>query len=107
MIRRPPRSTLFPYTTLFRSLPGNMMLPGDLDGSTPPPVGSPNPYYRQVDGDHFGDADRVEIWDFHIDRRNPSASRFSGPTNLPLAAFDSPPFGFLSVAFVPQPRTSA
>src|SRR2546422_6032640 len=23
MIRRPPRSTLFPYTTLFRSLPGN------------------------------------------------------------------------------------
>src|SRR2546430_16526319 len=26
MIRRPPRSTLFPYTTLFRSFPG-----GDLD----------------------------------------------------------------------------
>src|SRR5256885_11146388 len=23
MIRRPPRSTLFPYTTLFRSRPGN------------------------------------------------------------------------------------
>ena len=22
MIRRPPRSTLFPYTTLFRSIPG-------------------------------------------------------------------------------------
>src|SRR2546430_5120482 len=32
MIRRPPRSTLFPYTTLFRSaaqhLPGNRVLPG-------------------------------------------------------------------------------
>src|SRR2546430_9347158 len=27
MIRRPPRSTLFPYTTLFRSLPG-CPLPG-------------------------------------------------------------------------------
>src|SRR2546430_16281125 len=27
MIRRPPRSTLFPYTTLFRSLP----LPGRID----------------------------------------------------------------------------
>src|SRR3712207_8398603 len=26
MIRRPPRSTLFPYTTLFRSLSGEMML---------------------------------------------------------------------------------
>src|SRR3712207_7478814 len=24
MIRRPPRSTLFPYTTLFRSLPGGV-----------------------------------------------------------------------------------
>src|SRR5688572_31281635 len=23
MIRRPPRSTLFPYTTLFRSIPGD------------------------------------------------------------------------------------
>src|SRR5260370_26448228 len=28
MIRRPPRSTLFPYTTLFRSLePGNLIEP--------------------------------------------------------------------------------
>src|SRR5438132_9794407 len=28
MIRRPPRSTLFPYTTLFRSLPGRSEVPG-------------------------------------------------------------------------------
>src|SRR5256885_13163460 len=27
MIRRPPRSTLFPYTTLFRSLAGALRLP--------------------------------------------------------------------------------
>src|SRR2546422_8369933 len=27
MIRRPPRSTLFPYTTLFRSLPGLLARP--------------------------------------------------------------------------------
>src|SRR3712207_7327080 len=26
MIRRPPRSTLFPYTTLFRSLPGERLM---------------------------------------------------------------------------------
>src|SRR2546427_7780992 len=26
MIRRPPRSTLFPYTTLFRSIPGRSTL---------------------------------------------------------------------------------
>src|SRR5687768_17677836 len=28
MIRRPPRSTLFPYTTLFRSTPGNNVYVG-------------------------------------------------------------------------------
>src|SRR3712207_8870876 len=30
MIRRPPRSTLFPYTTLFRSTPGNLVPRGEL-----------------------------------------------------------------------------
>src|SRR5260221_10222490 len=34
MIRRPPRSTLFPYTTLFRSEDGPMS-----DDRTPPPIG--------------------------------------------------------------------
>src|SRR3712207_8749503 len=35
MIRRPPRSTLFPYTTLFRSLPGRGIEgAGDLDGGS-------------------------------------------------------------------------
>src|SRR5688572_31646341 len=29
MIRRPPRSTLFPYTTLFRSACGGSTAPGD------------------------------------------------------------------------------
>src|SRR2546425_4229601 len=40
MIRRPPRSTLFPYTTLFRSAVGERLglnLPGSKLG---PPVGS-------------------------------------------------------------------
>src|SRR2546430_6885579 len=32
MIRRPPRSTLFPYTTLFRSvLPADIMMATDMD----------------------------------------------------------------------------
>src|SRR5438132_9228360 len=30
MIRRPPRSTLFPYTTLFRSNLGNLLLLGKI-----------------------------------------------------------------------------
>src|SRR5260221_4309861 len=56
MIRRPPRSTLFPYTTLFRSVPfcrwagrplakrWTKLLPGTfpslLEGPAPGPVGS-------------------------------------------------------------------
>src|SRR3712207_8802086 len=35
MIRRPPRSTLFPYTTLFRSMPGSALPIALLTGSTP------------------------------------------------------------------------
>src|SRR2546429_2779404 len=34
MIRRPPRSTLFPYTTLFRSLPGILDTQAGLKGFT-------------------------------------------------------------------------
>src|SRR2546429_6992414 len=49
MIRRPPRSTLFPYTTLFRSvidLAGRLLLPGFIDAHT-----------------HFGNA---AAWTFRI-----------------------------------------
>src|SRR5256885_7640340 len=36
MIRRPPRSTLFPYTTLFRSLPHTGFFPGSTIGNFEP-----------------------------------------------------------------------
>src|SRR2546430_3531491 len=39
MIRRPPRSTLFPYTTLFRSAPGAAP-PLRAPDSRPPPRGA-------------------------------------------------------------------
>src|SRR2546430_5198376 len=35
MIRRPPRSTLFPYTTLFRSADGHSWIPGARAGNEP------------------------------------------------------------------------
>src|SRR3712207_7741524 len=56
MIRRPPRSTLFPYTTLFRSRPSEDLLldvpspTGDPspsgDARTPEPMASPSPSGR-------------------------------------------------------------
>src|SRR5688572_32742070 len=35
MIRRPPRSTLFPYTTLFRSMELNKQLGGSIENPEP------------------------------------------------------------------------
>src|SRR2546427_7077425 len=42
MIRRPPRSTLFPYTTLFRSAPGDLPQQVDVRGGEQPDVGPSN-----------------------------------------------------------------
>src|SRR3989442_8708281 len=38
MIRRPPRSTLFPYTTLFRSRPRCQVVPGASDRDVASPA---------------------------------------------------------------------
>src|SRR5258708_16580052 len=45
MIRRPPRSTLFPYTTLFRSLAVGA---ADLDGDLLPEIYFANDFGQQV-----------------------------------------------------------
>src|SRR5260370_18876053 len=59
MIRRPPRSTLFPYTTLFRSAVGTCRsAPGqsarDDHGESPVPV-CPYPSERTCRYNHCGD----------------------------------------------------
>src|SRR3712207_7533990 len=41
MIRRPPRSTLFPYTTLFRSVSAGRREPGDGVRARPEPLAGP------------------------------------------------------------------
>src|SRR3712207_7578795 len=53
MIRRPPRSTLFPYTTLFRSRPGAVHLPppGARPRADPGPDGERLHRHRLRDGD--------------------------------------------------------
>src|SRR3712207_7445936 len=60
MIRRPPRSTLFPYTTLFRSGRG-----ADRGGTRRPPVGGRRPavrghrrHLRRPDGRRVAAGDR-------------------------------------------------
>src|SRR2546429_9294217 len=48
MIRRPPRSTLFPYTTLFRSSPPLRSRPGGEAPSHDAPVRKDDPLYRSI-----------------------------------------------------------
>src|SRR2546429_5010810 len=46
MIRRPPRSTLFPYTTLFRSLTSIKGKAGGWNGQRPPAITIPSVCHR-------------------------------------------------------------
>src|SRR5260370_36902059 len=48
MIRRPPRSTLFPYTTLFRSPFFNMPIPFKLHGLVEPFKGSKDESIKRI-----------------------------------------------------------
>lgn len=81
------------------------MLPSDLDGPPPPP-GSPN-VFAQVDDDAQGfTTDRLQLWRFHADWTTPANSTFTGPTLLPVAAFDSNLCGYAR-SCIPQPNTTA
>src|SRR5687767_5455188 len=64
------------------------MLPADLDGPAPP-AGSPG-YFVQIDDYAWGySEDRLQLWQFHVNWTNPSATTFTGPSLIPVASFDS------------------
>ena len=73
------------------------LLPADVDGMTAPPAGSPN--YMLTYG-----ANTLELYKFHVDFNNPSNSTFTGPTDIPVAAFTPLCNGGRNC--VPQPGTS-
>src|SRR2546426_5959137 len=55
MIRRPPRSTLFPYTTLFRSRLDALDDVVDVLGARRPPEGAPHGAHRPLERDAHRD----------------------------------------------------
>src|SRR2546430_13731285 len=71
MIRRPPRSTLFPYTTLFRSLSiteSFARIPGsDFNVGTPALFGTVNDHFRTTN---------------HFDRSEEHTSELQSQSNL-------------------------
>src|SRR5256886_6023798 len=94
MIRRPPRSTLFPYTTLFRSLSigmGDGGSGGDPQNRAQNPdsllgkllridVDGGDPYINPPNNPYAGGGGRGEIW--AIGLRNPWRYAFDRPTGL-------------------------
>jgi hypothetical protein len=68
--------------------PSLFLIPSDLNGAAPP-AKTPNTFARHVDGQRFGGADRLELFDFHVDWTNPASSTFSLSGTLPTAPFDT------------------
>jgi hypothetical protein len=96
-----------PGATPFRL--GDGLLPSDLDGSTLPPVGTPNFYIGSRDngGPYGAPSDALNIWKFHVDFAVPANSTFTGPTVVPVAAFDSIfPCAPGARECIPQPGTA-
>ena len=56
------------------------LLPADIDGTSPPPSGSPAYFVN------FGD-NELNLWRFKVDWVTPANSQFSGPVLIPVAAF--------------------
>src|SRR2546422_5666684 len=66
MIRRPPRSTLFPYTTLFRSkLPGDQVALGEAQVSGGPIKQRVGPIPQSIPNDLKGDRKSTRLNSSH------------------------------------------
>jgi Abnormal spindle-like microcephaly-assoc'd, ASPM-SPD-2-Hydin len=75
------------------------LLPSDLDGTTPPPAGEPNFFVN------YG-ANSLNLWKFHVDFATPANSTFTGPRNIPVAAFTPACTKFTNLTCVEQPSTT-
>lgn len=80
------------------------LLPSDLDGSTAPPAGAPNPFVEYDDWSSPGNY-YLKVMNFHVDWAAPASSTFTSAATIPVAAFDSDLCGYASC--MPQPGTSA
>src|SRR2546430_17605407 len=80
MIRRPPRSTLFPYTTLFRSF----LLDFEAEGGKPLPV-SPRQLLKRIEEKARSMGFLVKVaseYEFFLFRETPESVRAKGYANL-------------------------
>jgi hypothetical protein len=84
------------------------LLPSDMDGSTPPPFGSPNYLFELRDNVFWGPPVGLHAWKFDVDFATPANSTLTGPQIVNTDDYDimicEPPQYPLCV---PQPGTSA
>jgi uncharacterized repeat protein (TIGR01451 family) len=73
----------FLTTTAVRSSSNDLLLPADLDGSTPPPAAAPEPFLMS------GQAATWKLWRFHADFATPANSTFTLGGNLTPAAYSA------------------
>src|SRR2546430_11473730 len=99
MIRRPPRSTLFPYTTLFRSggQPGERLAETIIFG--PPQFTTDHQPQEKVpsftgtmtvsgEGDFYNDADVIQAYKTHLTRLDRKSTRLnSSHSQISYAVF--------------------
>ena len=79
------------------------LLPSDLDGRQAPPLGAPNVFAEWDDGEVFGTADALRLWDFHVDWNNVSNSTFGNnfQPDLVIPTMDVDP-GYADQIRIPQ-----
>src|SRR3712207_7748292 len=85
MIRRPPRSTLFPYTTLFRSLPPQRVVVGLRAPAEDELVGQPGPAGHVRRPQQLAAAGGEGARDRRLDRKRTRPN--SSHANISYAAF--------------------
>src|SRR3712207_8211655 len=89
MIRRPPRSTLFPYTTLFRSVVMTITIQFSLDdrAAPPPPPSAPPPGGGRPISMSFRNADVRDVLQFFALKDRKSTRLNSSHANISYAVF--------------------
>jgi hypothetical protein len=100
----------FQYFNLYSVNPNfGGMLPSDLDGPAPPPVGAPNYLMEVDDSTWIGPQDALRLWRFHVDWNNPSNSTLglNGQPNAVLPVANWTPLCPQTIACIPQNGTSA
>ncbi len=105
-LNRTPMLSGLPATTVRFAGQTNLLLPADVDGSTPPPANTPGIFYTFKDNSFHGGADRLEIFELDVDWVTPGNSTFTLAQTLNITAYTYTVCGFFNFDCVPQAGTS-